>query len=70
MAVGLDEATVENVLHSGLLYSSVIGCGKRLAPWGGRAGGWSVAPAACGHDGVGAAADAGVVTSERAAAPG
>ena len=34
MTVGLDDATVENVLRSGLLHCPVIGCGERLAPWG------------------------------------
>src|SRR6476661_10970338 len=34
MTVGLDGATVENVLRSGLLYCPAIGCGERLAPWG------------------------------------
>src|SRR6185503_3748144 len=34
MTVGLDGATVENVLSSGLLRCPVVGCGERLAPWG------------------------------------
>jgi hypothetical protein len=34
MTVGLDGATVENVLGSGLLRCPVVGCGERLAPWG------------------------------------
>ena len=34
MTVGLDDATVENVLRSGLLHCPAIGCGERLAPWG------------------------------------
>src|SRR6478609_5804514 len=34
MTVWLDDATVENVLRSGLLHCPVIGCGERLAPWG------------------------------------
>ena len=34
MTVWLDDATVENVLRSGLLHCPVISCGQRLAPWG------------------------------------
>ena len=34
MTVGLDDATVEDVLGSGLLQCPVIGCGEPLAPWG------------------------------------
>ena len=34
MTVGLDGATVENVLVSGLLPCPVAGCGEPLAPWG------------------------------------
>jgi hypothetical protein len=73
MTVGLDDATVENVLRPGLLRCPVIGCGERLAPWGwarGRAVRGTGPAAATARQVPRVPTTAGAVTGERAASPG